>query len=140
MGVLCIAIGNPLRGDDGVAHRVLELIAAGRAVTKCSVLQLTPELSCEVARAETVVFIDADASGAEPRMEPVVAGQCHGTPLAHSMIPAEVVYLAQRLYGFTGGVWLCHVPAARFEGEGLSEPANAHANTAASLVRAFLEV
>lgn len=138
MGVLYIAIGNPLRGDDGVAHRVLELIAPGRSVTKCSVLQLTPELACEVARAETVVFIDADVSGAEPRMERVITGPLRGTPLAHSMTPAEVVFLAERLYGFTGATFVCHVPAARFEGERLSPEAERNARASATLVRALL--
>jgi Ni,Fe-hydrogenase maturation factor len=132
MGVLYIAIGNPLRGDDGVAHRVLELLGPG--VTKLGVQQLTPELACEVAQAETVVFIDADVLAGEPRLQPV--GEPHATPLGHAMTPEEVVYLAKRLYGFAGEAFVCRVPAREFEGEELSLEAERNAHVSTALVNA----
>jgi Ni,Fe-hydrogenase maturation factor len=135
VSVLSISIGNPLRGDDGVAHRVLDLLEPARDLIKRSVLQLTPELAYEIAQAETVVFIDADPTAREPRIEHIANRQPRGTPLAHSMTPAEVVYLAQRLYGFSGAAWVCHVPAARFECEMPSPESENNARLSATLIR-----
>ena len=132
MSVLYVAIGNPLRGDDGVAHRVLALLEPGAA--KLGVHQLTPELAWEVARAEAVVFIDADVSAMEPRLEPV--GEPHASLLGHAMTPEEVVYLARGLYGFTGEAFVCRVPAEQFEGRGLSAEAEGNARVCAELIRA----
>jgi Ni,Fe-hydrogenase maturation factor len=75
---LLIAIGNPLRGDDGVAWRLA--LQAGRlrpAIAMRRVQQLTPELCEELGPASRILFLDAwpvapglrSASGsvAEPR-------------------------------------------------------------------------
>jgi hydrogenase maturation protease len=138
LSVLCIAVGNPWRGDDGAAHRVLELIAPAPGLTRYGVLQLTPELAAEVARVEAVLFIDADVSAEEPSVERLAFGQVRGTPLAHSMTAAEVVYLAERLYGFAGIAFTCRVPAARFDGTELSPEAEAGAVAVAAMVRNFI--
>jgi hypothetical protein len=70
MAPLLIAIGNPLRGDDGVAWRLAE--QAGRlrpAMAVRSVQQLTPELSAELLLASRLLFIDAWlAPGGEPSL------------------------------------------------------------------------
>jgi Ni,Fe-hydrogenase maturation factor len=110
----------------------------GPEVAMRHVLQLTPELACEIAGAPVVVFVDADPHAAEPRIEPVMPYGGSGTPLGHTMSAAEVVGLAQRLYGFRGAAYLCRVPAAGFEGEGLSPHAEAGARGAAELLRALL--
>ena len=125
MKVLCIAIGNSLRGDDGVAHRVAARMEPRDEVVTCGVFQLTPETAPEVARAETVVFLDADIDAREPAIEAVNACDVRGTPLAHSMTPREIVWLAKRLYGFAGQVKLNRLPVESFDGEGLSEAAEA---------------
>jgi hydrogenase maturation protease len=132
---LCIAIGNPLRGDDGVAHRVLDLLqpAAGVAILRAQ--QLVPELSEEIARARNVIFIDADINAGAPHIEQIVARELRGSPLAHAMTPAEVVCLAARLFGFDGAAFVCHVPGIDFDpGEGLSASAEANAHRATQII------
>ena len=139
MKVLCIAIGNSLRGDDGVAHRVAERMEARDEVVACGVFQLTPEIAPEMARAETVVFIDADIDAREAAIEPVTTAGVRGAPLAHSMTPCEIVCLAERLYGFAGQAYLCRIPVESFDGEGLSDTAEAGANAALALLRELLQ-
>ena len=137
LGLLQIAIGNPLRGDDGAAHKLLQLVPIGE---QRSVLQLTPEIAAEIARFRTVVLIDADQSRTEPCIEPVVRLSAYETPLAHAVSPAEVVGLAERLYGFSGSAFLCRLPAVDFgPGERLSPFAEAGVHTAAAMLRKWLK-
>ena len=134
MKALCLAIGNSLRGDDGVAHRVAGQLGQLEDVVVSSVFQLTPELAPEVARAEIVVFVDADVNVVETTLEPVVAGPAYGGPIGHSMSPREIVRLAERLYGFCGRAFLCRIPVESFEGELLSATAEAGASAAVALL------
>ena len=135
LAVLCIAAGNSLRGDDGAAHRVLQLLMPSSGAKLRAVQQLTPELAAEIAGMQTVIFLDADCAAAEPRVERVGLSAPGGTPLAHGMAPAEVVRLAERLYGFRGTAFVCHLPAADFDGgETLSPRAEAGARAAAGMI------
>jgi hydrogenase maturation protease len=137
--ILCIAIGNSLRGDDGVAHRVLQLINAGEGVSLRKVVQLTPEIAADIATAQRVIFIDADPLCVKPRIEPVTHHALRRTPLAHGMSPAEVVSLANYFYGFASAAFLCRVPASNFDGsQELSPQAEAGARAAAHIVQKLL--
>jgi len=109
---LFLAIGNPLRGDDGVAARVLALLTApGERV---EVHQLTPEMAAEIAPFDNVVFIDADVGAAAVRLEPVEAPAAGAPALSHHTSAASIVEAAQRCFGFTGQAWLCRLPAREF--------------------------
>lgn len=135
---LCISVGNPLRGDDGVAHRVLELLepTPGFRFLRCH--QLTPELSESIAGAKRVLFIDASLEPGPVRMERIDARLHSGTPLGHAMTANEVVALAVRLFGFRGEAFLCHVPAADFDGgEKLSAEAENNAHRAREIIEAL---
>lgn len=62
--ILIIGYGNSLCGDDGVGPYLIEQLAylgtkLPEPVNLLSVRQLTPELSEQVSRAETVIFVDA---------------------------------------------------------------------------------
>ena len=138
MKILCIAIGNSLRGDDGVAHRIAERLERSAGVEVRSVLQLAPEDASEVAHAEVVVFIDADVDATEPSIEPVITAGLRGTPLLHSLRPCEVVWFAERLFGFAGRAYLCRVPVEAFEGEGLTAVAEAGAAGAVVLLHGLV--
>ncbi len=124
MPALVIAIGNPLRRDDGVAHYV----QVPRGVFRHATTQLTPEVAEEVARYDTVIFVDADARAKEPRMEAIAAAPAGSgrpaSPLTHALGPPEVVALARKLYGFSGEAYVCRIPVRDLaEGEGLSPAA-----------------
>jgi len=151
--VVCIAIGNTLRGDDGVAHYALRLIATtpddrnrvawgprvpADQVRLLEVFQLTPELACIIAPADVVFFLDADSSAAEVVLAPIEMPCGNGSALAHSMSPAELVAIARHLYAFAGEAVLCRIPAKQFEfGEELTPQAKAAAESAAKMVTEY---
>ena len=137
--VVCIAIGNTLREDDGVAHHALRLIAPGDKVRLMQVFQLAPEVACEIASAELVFFLDADASVEQVAIMPIEPDGAHGSPMAHSMTPAEVVAIARDLYGFAGKALLCRIPAKQFGfGEALTTEAEAAARGAAQMITDYI--
>jgi len=136
--VICIAIGNALRGDDGVARYALSLIPSSDRMRLMEVFQLTPELACEIATADVVFFLDADASAAEVALAPIETHAGNGSPLVHSMSPAELVAVARRLYAFAGQALLCRIPAKQFGfGEELTLEAKAAARSAASMIAEY---
>ncbi len=113
MRALLIACGNPLRRDDGAAHRVLRFLAPAPDRVFREVLQLTPELAEEIARFDRVVFLDADAGSNVLAIEPLCRTMAH-SPLSHFSTPAEIVALARALFGFAGDALLCRIPADDF--------------------------
>lgn len=121
MAALVVAVGNTLRGDDGVAHRVADLLGAHPGVEVRRVHQLTPELAEEMARATTVVFVDADVQASAACLERLTATP-QSAPITHTMTPNAVVMLATRLYEFQGEAFLCHVPAQDFTAGGPLTP------------------
>lgn len=138
MPALVIALGNPLRHDDGVAHRVLELLNPRPDVERRSLMQLTPEVAEEIADRSTVIFVDADASGTDLRIEPLETSPA-GSSFSHVANPSEIVTLARHLYHFTGDAFLCRIPVPDFSpGEGLSEPAQVQARSAARQIEQLL--
>ena len=139
MQVLVLAIGNAVRGDDGVAHRVADLLETHTRIEVRRVAQLTPELAEDVAGVAAVVLVDADATASEAWLERL-AGTSQFPPITHSMKPGELVMLAQQLYNFRGVAYLCHVPAQDFApGEALTPVAEAAAREAAQTIESLLD-
>jgi len=133
---LLIAMGNPLRRDDGVAHRVVQLLGPLEDTVVHSCIQLTPEVAEDIAQASTVVFVDADATPGPPMVELLAQETDSSSPLSHSVSPYTLVELARRLYGFHGAAYVCRIPGADFsEGEGLTPETEAGARLAAELLR-----
>jgi len=127
------AIGNPLRGDDGVAHHAVSLLQDAPFVRK--VHQLTPELAADLEGMDEAVFIDADVSATTVTFEPL---DCAVTrPLAsHHLTPAEVLLLGQSYFGFRGDAYLCRIPAKEFDlGSKLSAEATKHAADASHILK-----
>jgi len=99
--VLVIAIGNPLRSDDGLAwHAADELSRDTNAPEILRVHQLTPELAEAVSRASTVVFLDAASQGEPGKVtcEKVTASEANAHS-SHHLPPTAVLALAETLYG-----------------------------------------
>jgi hydrogenase maturation protease len=138
VGAIVVAIGNTLRGDDGAAHRLADLLGTGPEVDVRRVLQLTPELAEAMAHATTVVFADADPQAGAVQWEPL--GVTEGrSSISHSMAPAELLALARRLYDFRGAAYVCHIPARDFSpGSALTRVAEAGARRGAALVSALV--
>ena len=137
MPALVIAIGNPLRADDGVAHRVADLLS-GATVRR--VHQLTPEIAAEMQGVDTVVFLDADPAAEGPSLARIEGNAGSTNSLSHSMTPETLVTIAARLYGFRGEAWLCSLHTRDFShANEISPEAAAQVGKAAQLVQELLE-
>ena len=111
--LLVIGYGNTLRSDDGVGPRVADAIAAltlpGVRALACGLL--TPELAEPVARADTVVFVDAAVDA--PRevqlraLEPAASSQI----MAHAAEPRTLLALARDVFGHAPKAWWLTIPA-----------------------------
>jgi hydrogenase maturation protease len=138
---LIVGYGNPLRGDDGVGQAVAQTFAGHDAIAGVDALachQLTPELAERFAAAAWVVLIDA-AAGLEAgrvsvtRLQPAPAP---ASTLGHYVEPAQLLHLAQALYGRSPEAYLVTVGAGSLElGEGLSPPVAAALPEVISIVR-----
>lgn len=140
MRALVIACGNPLRGDDGVGARTLELIRDLRGVERRSVQQLTPELAADLETHDVVIFVDADPSVTEVRIERLRPGRHVSLPtLTHAPSADEIVALARGLFAWRGSALTCSLPVSDFgEGETLSTRAVAAARAGAEALRRLL--
>jgi len=134
MRTLLIACGNCWRGDDGVAHRVLELLGPHSGAELRSVQQLLPEMAGEIAEADVVVFLDAaidcDRLSVEAVREPEAP-----PALAHVSRPSEIVAVSRALFGFKGLAFQCRIPVADLATcQGLSPSAEGFAGEAARIL------
>lgn len=142
-GALIIAIGNPLRGDDGVAWHIaaaLEQRPLPPGTTLHTVHQLLPELAEEASRASQVIFIDASLSHLAGEVAVMRAEAEDGaTAAGHDLDPAGLLALARRLFGQAPPATLVLVGGAAFDhSETLSEAAALAVPTAVSRVLALL--
>ena len=137
---LVIGYGNSLRGDDAagpiLADRIAALALPG--VTVLARHQLTPELAAELAACAAVVFVDATRRTAVAVESLVPDTALPG--LGHTGSPAQLLALAQALYGACPRAWLVTVPAARTGfGTGLSRQAAAGVEAALAEVLRLLD-
>ena len=140
-----IGIGNVGRGDDGVAHHVLDLLEASLSpgerehVGLLRVHQLDFGMAADIAETELVVFVDA-----ERRTEPAVRvdrlSPGPGAASLHGVDATGLLGLAKSLYAATPEAWLVSVAAPEMEhAEGLSETAETASFEAASAIRTMLD-
>ena len=129
--VLVIGYGNPQRGDDGVAWKVLDSLRAARPRPDAPPLrlkrvhQLTPELAEPASRARAVIFVDAsaDAPAGSVSCEPLAPGTGSAS-LTHSLSPQAVLLPAERLFGHVPRAAVVTVGGAAFDpGKALSPEA-----------------
>jgi len=136
MKQLYLALGNPLRGDDGVAGRVLDLLdGLPEQASKLLLHQLTPEVAADLQGIDVVYFLDADLAAETPRIVRIdeEADRLAGS---HIVTPAVILHLARQLYDFAGEAYLCRIPARDFDfRDQLSPQAEAQALAAAALLR-----
>ncbi len=137
--MLLVALGHPLRHDDGVAASVLSLVSPRAGVDRRVIVQPPPDMATELRRYDEVVFVDTDTLAEHATVEPLVMRPTPGVAIGHSLRPGEVVTLARYAYGFTGRAWLCCVPVRQSEtgvDEGVESAAHVRA-AAAALHEAF---
>jgi hydrogenase maturation protease len=128
---LIVGYGNPLRGDDGVGQAVARAFAgeaASDGVEAIACHQLTPELAERFAAAARVVLIDAAAGSEAGRVcvAPLQPAPAPASTLGHHVEPAQLLRLAQALYGRSPEAYLVTIGVGSLElGEGLSAPVKA---------------
>jgi len=136
--LLVIGYGNVLFGDDGIGPHVADQVSAWRqpGVRGLAVPQLTPELSPLLAAVELVVFVDAAREpAARPQLVPLrPAVSADG--LGHAATPAELLALAEAIFGRCPPAWLLTIPAGDFSlGHNFSTAARAGAARALCQMR-----
>lgn len=114
---LVIGFGNLDRQDDGVAWHILTSLASrlgrnpdasneedfefgGHDPELLFMLQLTPELSEKIARAERVCFVDAHTGNVPEEVHQAsLSVEFQNSPFTHHMTPETCLALANALYG-----------------------------------------
>ena len=126
--LLILGYGNPLRGDDAMG-----LVAAER-LGGIAALQLTPELAERIAQADTVIFLDADATVAPGEISVKAVVPRDGT-LDHQATPGGLLLLVRMVYGAIPKSWLIGMGGEDF---GLREGLTAAAERAVERAVAFV--
>jgi hydrogenase maturation protease len=137
--ILVYGYGNPGRGDDGLGPALvaaLEPLAAA-GLDYESDYQLAIEDAADLAKYDVVVFVDADANGPEPFWFERVQPTRQLSFSSHSATPAQVVGLANEMFGAQVKAYTLGIRGYRFGelGESLSEQARANL----ALALAFME-
>jgi hydrogenase maturation protease len=139
---LILACGNTLRGDDGVGLWLAEWaerrFADQPTIRVIASFQWTPDLAEDVARAESVLFIDSAVDSAPgsiklASVEPASGGTGYST---HHVDAAELLALARDLYNsLPRNAQLLTIGAASTElGEGFSNSVEAALPEACCLI------
>jgi hydrogenase maturation protease len=122
-GLLLIGYGNPLRCDDGVGPRVVEAIEELHLpqVRTLTCQQLSPEHAEPIARARTVVFVDAAVDAPkEVQLRPLEPNESSQL-MAHAADPRTMLALARDVFGHCPEAWWLTIPAVKLGfGEELS--------------------
>jgi hydrogenase maturation protease len=117
--VLVVAIGNPLRCDDGLAWRAADQLKASLSSPDIAIVklhQLTPEIADTISGFNAVVFVDASVAGkpGDLHAEEVHPADQNGG-LAHDLTAAGVLALASVLYEKRPRAILVSMAANSFE-------------------------
>ncbi|HTN54185.1 MAG TPA: hydrogenase maturation protease [Anaeromyxobacter sp.] len=123
MRILALALGTPLRGDDGAGlalARGLDALVAGLEVIEAQ--ELLPEHADAVAGADGVLFLDASVAGAPGEVQAArLLPRTARAAVIHALTPEEVLGLARALHGRAPPAAMVTVAGRDFAfGEGLS--------------------
>ncbi len=122
---LVIGYGNTLRSDDGVgvwvAGRIAALHLPDVDVKTCH--QLFPELAADILDYDTVIIVDASASGEPITVRKSIPPSEHLPSSNHNISPELLQQLAREMYGASVPVHTYTVRGDTFEfGTMLSRP------------------
>jgi hydrogenase maturation protease len=142
MNILIIGIGNRSRNDDGAGWFVIEQLQQLDlpGVELHAVHQLEVDLAETISHCDVVIFVDAIPSDVSPAATcTVVDGRWQAHAVAHFLTPADLLALAEPLYGRQPYGVLFSVPADDFRfGATLSPGAEQAARETVERVRALV--
>lgn len=115
--ILVIGFGNPSRGDDGLGPAIAERLEQENLqnVTVDSDYQLTVEDSAEAAKYDIVIFADASVNCDEPFSFKALAAKESTSFSSHSVEPAEVMGLAEKLFKSKAQPFMLEIRGYNFE-------------------------
>jgi hydrogenase maturation protease len=138
--MLIIGVGNPSRGDDALGPLLLdqlrvELARGGAedrsAIALLDAYQLQPEHALDLHGRQRVIVVDASRSGPRPFVVAEVAPLPSPAFSTHSLSPAALAAVYQRLYGTAPVLGVLAIRGERFGlGDGLSARAAANLDAA----------
>ncbi len=140
--VLILAIGNDARGDDALAPLLLRALEAGSKeggvgwqVELLEDYQLQVEHVTDLIGRNAVLFVDADASCAEPHDFSELIAERDSSYTTHAMTPSALLHAYRRVYGTDAPpAFLLRIRGHDFGlGEPLSERAAANLGDAVKL-------
>lgn len=136
---LVICVGNPARGDDGVAHRVAALLEGRDDLDVVALSQLDVTLAEDVAAREVAIVVDAARRAFPAVSVERVEASAVRTSSGHELDCGMLLALAEDLYGGRPELWLVGVAAPEMEHSWeLSDTAEAASVEAASAVLVIL--
>jgi hydrogenase maturation protease len=142
--VFVIGYGNSLRSDDGVGVAVAEALAEqcrdNPDVRVVAAMQLTPDMSSDIAEARFVLFVDAAAGDVPGTIQrfPVSAADA-GQLQTHYCTPPTLLSLAEQLYGGSPAATVLTVSAESFEpGTNLSPSVQARVPEVVALAKSIV--
>ncbi len=146
--ILVIGVGNPSRGDDAIGPLLLEQLRAEMArggaeeqsaIELLDAYQLQPEHALDLHGRQRVIVVDASHSAPAPFVVTAVTADPSHAFSTHSLSPAALAAVYQRLYGTAPGLRVLAIRGERFGlGEGLSASAAANLEAALAWLRAEL--
>ncbi|MCC6587545.1 MAG: hydrogenase maturation protease [Bryobacterales bacterium] len=126
--LLIIGYGNPLRGDDGVGPYVAAQLDGVVAH------QLVPEMAEQIAKTESVIFVDANCALPPGQVE--VLPLQEEAILTHKSTPGALLKLAREVYGQAPKATLIAIGVSSFHlGDQLTAEAQKGAAAAISQIR-----
>jgi hydrogenase maturation protease len=134
--VLVLGYGNPGRLDDGLGPAFVEALEsmAIPGVTFDANYQLNVEDAVEFPDYDVVVFVDADASGAEPfYIRPVEPEGAEMSFSTHHVSPEAVVALARDMFNASPEAYVIGIRGYDFNEFGQRLSGGAQANLTAAL-------
>lgn len=137
---LLIAVGNTLRGDDGIGHWVVAQVEKKKLpkVTVRYMQQLHIDLLEELSRFDTVIITDASLQDSPASLEPI-AGTDEGLSSSHRADAATLMSLHHKLYQQTVQWMVCGIRATDFEmGETITKETLKNGEKALALLLDFL--
>lgn len=137
-----IGIGNPLRGDDGIGHWVIEKVEEWKlpGVFTIAYHQLQTELIEQWLQFDAIVIIDAALNCNQVLLEKISADNYTGSGSSHHMNPELLASLAKKLFQQDLAITICKIEVENFElGAPLSATAIKNGELALQLIRSWVE-
>ena len=116
--ILLIGYGNPGRLDDGLGPAFADAVAGMgiSGVTVESNYQLTVEDAVEIAKHDSVIFVDADVNGTEPFYFRKIKPSDSISFTSHSISPESLLALAKEVYDAKTEAYILGIKGYKFNG------------------------